>query len=169
MSDEIKMLPVKLTSYEKEQRSDELVKMLYEIENRDAAEKSRCKAEAEALKEMKTKASRLAAIVRTGQEDRPVMTAAHDNTTRWTIDFVRLDTGEVYHSRSMTSTEREKAAQLNMWVETQAPPPTEPGRNDPLPEAADTRKGKPKRGEPKTKADAIVADGTDSAALYTNG
>lgn len=163
MSETLKMLPVKLDMLETQQRAKELAELLHKIETSEDAEAERRRQSKDAMESMKTKASELGRIVRTGQESRPTLVTEHANTERWTMDYIRLDTGEVYESRPMSATEREKAAQLALWggpVEKAEPKAAnEPGRNDPLPEAADTKKGK----RQATKAEKVVAAAADDA------
>lgn len=163
MSDSLKMLPVKLDALEAQQRAKELADTLLAIERTEEAETERRRAAKDALE---TKASELAGVVRSGTERRPTMVTQHDNTVRWTIDMIRMDTGEVYESRAMTATEREKASQLALWAneEVERSESAEPGRKDTLPEAA--RPSSPKRREPRTKADALVADASGVSGLY---
>ncbi|MCC7542471.1 MAG: hypothetical protein IT379_40005 [Deltaproteobacteria bacterium] len=168
MSETLKMLPVKLDVVEREQRARELADLLHETEAAEIAEAERRRAAKDAAEARKTRASDLARIVRNGTENRPTLVAEHANTVRWTIDYVRLDTGECYESRPMSASEREKAAQLALWggpVEAKmaSAPEPEPGRNDTLPEAADVKR--PKRGEPKTKADKLVADAAGESTV----
>lgn len=176
MSETLKMLPVKLDEIEREQRAKELADILLEIETAEIAEVERRRSAKERAETMKTKASDLARIVRNGSEPRPTIVTQHDNTVRWTIDLIRMDTGEVYESRPMTASERERASQLALWGvrqwrrwgpvepsrQTDTPPPA-PGRTDTLPEAADIKR--PRRSKPKTKADKLVADASGEATV----
>lgn len=165
MTDTLRMLPVKLDALEREQRAKELAELLHDIERSELAEQERRRAAKDKAETMKARASDLARIVRNGSEERPTLVTQHDNTTRWTIDLVRLDTGECYESRPMTASEREKAAQLALWggaVESGPKKEPEPGRNDPLPEAGDAPRPK-RQGKTRTKADALVNEAAEQS------
>lgn len=68
----IEMLPVPLTDAEKIARGEELAIMLRDITSAEDAESERKKDAKAALEALEAKASRLAQIVRSGQEHRPI-------------------------------------------------------------------------------------------------
>ncbi len=102
-------LPVRLTTDELLMRSDELAKTIRE---RDEAERNMKSAQATAKRKIDTlelDITRLAEIVRDRQENRPVEVTEVKNWLRLTMDTVRVDTGEIVGSRSMSAYERNEA------------------------------------------------------------
>ena len=102
-------LPVRLTTDELLMRSDELAK---KIRERDEAERAMKSAQATAKRKidvLELEITRLAEVVRDRQEDRPVEVTEVKNWLRLTMDTVRIDTGELVGSRSMSAYERNEA------------------------------------------------------------
>lgn len=99
-------LPVRLTTDELLLRSDELAKTIRE---RDDAERAMKSAQATAKRKidlLELDITRLAGVVRDRQENRPVEVREIKNWDRLTMDTIRLDTGEIVGSRSMSRSER---------------------------------------------------------------
>lgn len=61
----------------------------------------------EKLEDADTEIDRLAGIVRSKSEPRPVDCTARRDMQRYVIDTIRLDTGEVIETRTMTEQERQ--------------------------------------------------------------
>lgn len=59
------------------------------------------------MEELEQKRSHLARIVRDRREDRLVEVEEHANYARGVVEFVRLDTGEVYGTRPLTGDDRQ--------------------------------------------------------------
>jgi hypothetical protein len=128
-------LPVRLTTDELLLRSDELAKTIRE---RDEAERNMKAAQATAKRKIDTlelDIARLAEIVRDRQENRPVEVHEIKNWDRLTMDTIRLDTGEIVGSRSMSPSER-NASLFPVESPRKAEPEPEPVA-DPAPEAGE--------------------------------
>lgn len=127
-------LPVRLTTDELLLRSDELAKAVRE---RDDAERAMKSAQATAKRKidlLDLDITRLADIVRDRQEDRPVEVREFKNWVRLTMDTVRLDTGEIVGSRSMSRSERNDELP---FAADDAPPKAEEPASEPVPEPAE--------------------------------
>lgn len=124
-------LPVRLTTDELLMRSDELAKKIHE---RDSAEREMKSAQGAAKRKidvLELEIGRLAEVVRDRQEDRPVEVRELKNWARLTMDTVRLDTGEIVGSRSMSRSERNDelpfaADDAPLKAEEPAPAPEQP-------------------------------------------
>ena len=115
-----KVLPVTLTTDEVAAKASELASLLQEIQTRTDDAKAYVANAKIALKEMGTKASICAAMVRDHIEYRQVKCTEVRNDVSMTIETVRMDTGERVGIRAMEESER----QLRMFpapVEEEAP------------------------------------------------
>lgn len=106
MDKEVRMLPVKLTPEEQRERGVALAAKLFEKIECEASLKDHAENEKSKMKAADKEATRLSAIVRSGEEPREV-------ECRWTADYetsqmicFRTDTGEQIDSRPMTLKER---------------------------------------------------------------
>lgn len=99
-------LPVRLTTDELLLRSDELAKTIRERDETERAMKSAQGAAKRKIDQLELDITRLAEVVRDRQENRPVEVREIKNWDRLTMDTIRLDTGEVVGSRSMSRSER---------------------------------------------------------------
>lgn len=113
----IEMLPVPLTDAEKIARGEELAIMLRDITSAEDAESERKKDAKAALEALEAKASRLAQIVRSGQEQRSIEVETSWNMTQWTVESIRYDTREVYSTRPMSRDERARAQQGDLLAQ----------------------------------------------------
>lgn len=124
-------LPVRLTTDELLLRSDELAQ---KIRERDDAERAMKSAQATAKRKIDTlelDITRLAEVVRDRQEDRPVEVREIKNWDRLTMDTIRLDTGEIVGSRSMSRSERNDELP---FAADDAPLKAEEPASEPVPE-----------------------------------
>ncbi len=99
-------LPVRLTTDELLLRSDELAKTIRERDETERAMKSAQATAKRKIDSLELDITRLAEVVRDRQENRPVEVREIKNWDRLTMDTIRLDTGEVVGSRSMSRSER---------------------------------------------------------------
>ena len=102
---ETRMLPVKLTKHEKEQRADALVNLLKERGDLEERKKAQASASKVAIEQATDKIDELARIVRNGEEDRPVDVRTEYSLAERMARFVRVDTGAEIGSRPMTVAE----------------------------------------------------------------
>lgn len=130
-------LPVRLTTDELLLRSDELAKTIRE---RDEAERAMKSAQATAKRKidlLELDITRLAEVVRDRQENRPVEAREIKNWDRLTMDTIRLDTGEIVGSRSMSPSERNASLFPVEMVRPAEPEPEPEPVADPAPDAAE--------------------------------
>lgn len=109
------MLPVKLNEIESRERGAEMSTKVIELVELKAVHAQRKKAMSEEEKERDAEVCRLARIVRSGYENRPVEVQAVPSLGRNMMDYVRLDTGETVESRPMTRAEIEEAMQVPLF------------------------------------------------------
>jgi hypothetical protein len=102
-------LPVRLTTDELLMRSDELAKAVRERDDAERAMKSASATAKRKIDLLDLDITRLADVVRERQENRPVEVTEVKNWRRLTMDTVRIDTGELVGSRSMSAYERNEA------------------------------------------------------------
>lgn len=102
-------LPVRLTTDELLMRSDELAKTIRERDDAERTMKSAMSTAKTRIATLEADVSRLAEVVRERQEYRPVEVTEVKNWHRLTMDTVRIDTGELVGSRSMSAYERNEA------------------------------------------------------------
>ncbi len=102
-------LPVHLTTDELLMRSDELAQKIRERDDTERAMKSAQGNAKRKIDALELDITRLAHVVRERKEDRPVEVTAVKNWLRLTMDTVRIDTGELVGSRSMSAYERNEA------------------------------------------------------------
>lgn len=118
-STRIEMLPVPLTDTEKIARGEELAILLRDITSAEDAESERKKNAKVAIEALEAKAARLAQIVRSGQEHRPIEVETSWNVTQWTVESIRYDTREVFQTRPMSRDERARAQQGDLLARTE--------------------------------------------------
>jgi len=148
-------LPVRLTTDELLMRSDELAKKIHE---RDAAEREMKSAQGAAKRKidvLELEIGRLAEVVRDRQEDRPVEVTEVKNWLRLTMDTVRIDTGELVGSRSMSAYERNEALP---FAADDTPRNLEggPAAEEPAPEPEPVPELPPSPPEPDPGAPAVI-------------
>ncbi len=102
-------LPVRLTTDELLMRSDELAQKIRERDDTERAMKSAQGIAKRKIDTLELDITRLADVVRERKEDRPVEVTEVKNWLRLTMDTVRIDTGELVGSRSMSAYERNEA------------------------------------------------------------
>lgn len=129
-------LPVRLTTDELLLRSDELAKTIRERDEVERAMKSAQSTAKRKIDTLELDITRLAEIVRDRQENRPVEVTEVKNWLRLTMDTVRIDTGEIVGSRSMSAYERNEALP---FVADEPPRTLEggPAPEEPPPDAAE--------------------------------
>jgi hypothetical protein len=102
---EICHLPVKLTEQEILNKADMLAKSLRERDSLDEKRKSQAKTAKDEIDRADLEISKLARTVESGFEDRPIECRWERDDARSAMNLIRLDTGELVSSRSMTSAE----------------------------------------------------------------
>ena len=129
-------LPVRLTTDELLLRSDELAKTIRERDETERAMKSAQATAKRKIDSLELDITRLAEVVRDRQENRPVEVREIKNWDRLTMDTIRLDTGEVVGSRSMSRSERNASLFPEPAPRKADPEPEGEPAADPAPEAA---------------------------------
>lgn len=109
-------LPCELTAAEHEQRSKELAKLLQRARTLEAAMKADAKVRKTEIDAVKAKSQKLEAPVTTMQEDREVECRVRYALTAGTYDLIRLDTGEIAETVTMSRDEKAKVKQLEHQV-----------------------------------------------------
>jgi hypothetical protein len=103
---EQRRLPVKLTSEELLAKADELSRKLGDKQQEERDQKTTKDAMKERLSGLDAEIASLAEIVRSKQEERLVDIYERFDTGRLVVEQIRLDTGEVVGTRTMTVEER---------------------------------------------------------------
>jgi hypothetical protein len=104
-------LPVPLTADELRERGQRLAAASLEVGRIEDAAKSAAAGFKQKVNEAKEEASRIAHIVHSRSEDRPVSCVEVSDKVNMMVHTRRLDTGEVVDSRSMSDRERAEALQ----------------------------------------------------------
>lgn len=130
-----KHLPVRLTTDELLMRSDELAKKIRERDDVEREMKSAQGAAKRKIDALELDITRLAEVVRERQEDRLVEVTEVKNWLRLTMDTVRIDTGGIVGSRSMSAYERNEALPFAADEPPQMKEATVP--EEPAPDAAE--------------------------------
>jgi hypothetical protein len=149
-------LPVRLTTDELLMRSDELAKSVRE---RDDAERAMKSAQATAKRKidlLDLDITRLADVVRERQENRPVEVTEFKNWRRLTMDTVRIDTGELVGSRSMSSYERNEALPFAADDAPRKAEEPEPSPEEPAPEPEHVPEEPSSEPDPDPAAPAVI-------------
>jgi hypothetical protein len=111
---ETKTLPCALTAAEVATRADELSVCLGKLETLDEERRAMLSAFKERTDMLASAVKRLAGIVRTRSEDRPVACSVHYDEKAFVVEWVRTDTNEVVAQRPMSSDEAIEAAQQTL-------------------------------------------------------
>lgn len=129
-------LPCRLTEEEVNQHAREQSRLVSELEKHQAHAKDEKKRLADKEKELEAKIFDKAKIVESRTEVRPVECEQRPNRVRLTMETIRLDTGEMVHSRPLTDRERDDLLQESLPFD--APPaPKERARKPPLADVTD--------------------------------
>lgn len=101
-------LPVKLTDPEVLQRADEAAKVTREMYEAEQKRKDTARDQKKVVDDMQLKLKKLARIVETKTEMRPVEVTWERDDARLMMLCIRTDTGEVARTRAMTDKELEE-------------------------------------------------------------
>lgn len=115
--DEIQMgsaiLPVQLSVHEILSRGERLAALFELLEQLKSDRSDDMQQWKKRIDDKQAEAHRLAIIITTGYEDRPVSTCTTFDYKRLTVTKTRTDTGEILDSRPMTEEERQRELPLN--------------------------------------------------------
>lgn len=98
-------LPVALTDEELRARGAELARKVQLAEELTEARKDAAKAAADEIKEVAAEVASLSTVVTSRREYRDVEVDVRKNLEARTMDTFRIDTGELVHSRGLTTAE----------------------------------------------------------------
>lgn len=126
-------LPVDLTLEEIKAKSDALVKLLFEQDECKEKKADQNKSLNDRIKSIGKQVGRISEVIRAGREDRELEVIKRGYFESNTVELVRTDTMKVFEVRAMTSEERERFMQMDIFgknePEEQSPAPEPPEPN----------------------------------------
>ncbi|MCC6989914.1 MAG: hypothetical protein IT181_12995 [Acidobacteria bacterium] len=103
------VLTCQLTDDEQRERGRQLAEALRAVGEEELDQKAQKERMKERLEALHGEVTRLGGIVRAGEEERAVQVRLELDDEKGMVHSVRLDTGELFHSRPMTQQEKQRA------------------------------------------------------------
>lgn len=120
-STKIERLRCKLTPDERQVKTDELTRMMAELDDLKAKKAASAQTFAQRIKQSELDIASIAHDVRDCSEVRPVECRERPNYDNRTVELVRTDLDEVVSTRAMTESERQMALDMEEKPEKPAP------------------------------------------------